>query len=145
MRFDAECNCCGECCRPVVLSDYGKTAWFGAPSTGKRKEDVEHAENCRWIRSHWHRISRAKAVELRPVLADVTSRVFFYLCDAHDPATGRCTAYDERPPVCRKFPHYFASRRREGWTWPALPRCSFNGAKVITNREVVGCARHLDV
>lgn len=30
----------------------------------------------------------------------------FYSCDRFDPETRRCTAYDERPPMCRDYPWY---------------------------------------
>lgn len=36
----------------------------------------------------------------------VPMETHFYSCDLFDPETRRCTAYDQRPPICRDYPWY---------------------------------------
>ena len=80
---------CGACCDPVILG------WdpAGIPDT---------SPNAEFIRAHW--TLRATGHETSdpddpPVTWQMT-------CDAFDTHTRRCTAYTDRPPICRGFPWY---------------------------------------
>lgn len=104
------CAGCGDCCDPVHLApdvvanvDYwrelAEDAWAGAAPTG----DVA------WVLVH--------LVDGRPAVDGGVS----YRCDRFDPDARACTAYDERPDMCSKFPAYI------GVVEPRIcpPSCSY--------------------
>lgn len=90
--MSAGCARCGNCCDPVIL----ESAIFAASGQRARSQDSPH-DNDRFITQHWH-----------PVGAYVDEgRTWLKLrCDMFDPVHRTCTAYDDRPPVCSRFPWY---------------------------------------
>jgi hypothetical protein len=71
----------------------------------RRLEAIRNYLDARWIIDHWHDLGDGDA-----------------LCDAFDPQTRTCLAYDERPPVCSDYPWY---RKSPGNDQIASLRCSF--------------------
>lgn len=134
-----ECNGCGDCCDPVAydvrkgkdflmkwaaasdprIDAVWEKLWVRSPNKWKddrRPEAIRNYLDARWIVDHWHDLGDGDA-----------------LCDAFDPETRTCLAYDARPPVCSNFPWYnkppvsdfvFLSDRCSFWadlpeeTWP---------------------------
>lgn len=73
---------CGACCDPVVLAF--------------RPEDMV-GPSAAFAREHW------------TVIDEVTrgSGTYYRIhCDVFDQATRRCTAYEQRPPICANYPAY---------------------------------------
>ena len=97
-----ECNGCGACCRVLTLAQSPDevrrmavlTRVLGIPSDSQFAAD------------HWRPLTREEAMQRN---AFYTSRLpanaYLYTCDrlGND---GRCTAYEERPLVCRGYPWY---------------------------------------
>lgn len=55
---------------------------------------------------HWHPLSRSEAMRRNPFYtARLPKNAHLYACDQLGP-DGRCTAYEERPMVCRGYPWY---------------------------------------
>jgi Fe-S-cluster containining protein len=75
-----------------------------------------------FIAAHWHALDREEALRRNPPLARLGDR-WYYECDAYDPATRRCTAHAERPPVCRDFPWY--GRAPSAGALRSWPGCSY--------------------
>lgn len=98
-----ECNSCGSCCDPVIL-----------PYTQEQAREFNmHPDDKRWTLEDLTPMSRhqAKAKEPEYVrrLLKIIKRAgaelpHFYSCRHFDPSTRTCTNYDNRPPVCRKYP-----------------------------------------
>lgn len=108
------CSRCGDCCDPVGLS----------ASTVRRFDEIMDVltdaygpgadlpgDDWPFIVEHWHEIARHNTGQ-----AD-------YRCDRFDPELRACTAYDDRPPVCRDFPWY-SDVIKDGHTLRDK-RCSF--------------------
>lgn len=105
----AACSGCGDCCAPVVL--------------GKGLDELpEGDESTEFARAHWHEMSFAEAVEMRPELVDGASGRFFR-CDVFDTEARACSDYDNRPPVCQRFPWY--GRRPKPSQLTDVSRCSY--------------------
>src|SRR5438876_10000071 len=55
---------------------------------------------------HWRPLTRAEATALNPFYTSrLPADAHLYTCDRLG-ADGRCTAYEERPLVCRRYPWY---------------------------------------
>jgi Fe-S-cluster containining protein len=68
-----------------------------------------------FAQQHWHEI---------PDYPDlVGDQVCAVRCDAFDPDTRECTAYEDRPPICSGYPWYGKTPDRERLLDPC---CSFN-------------------
>lgn len=97
---------CGACCHPLV-SPVSPMQIAMAPAW-----DTELV----WMRDNTERMPQSEAIRLdrshrddRPVTGMVDGEaapVFFYRCRNYDEATKACTAYDDRPPMCRDYPWY---------------------------------------
>ena len=97
-----ECNGCGACCRVLTLAQSPDevrrmavlTRVLGIPSDSQFAAD------------HWRPLTREEAMQRN---AFYTSRLptdaHLYTCDRLGD-DGRCTAYEERPLVCRGYPWY---------------------------------------
>lgn len=123
-----ECNGCGSCCDPVTLS--------------VSQDDVRRllpyqvgARTRQWVLEELRPLSRREGLERAPWLKgrqtmqigpdgkpDFTPS-HFYECTNLDPVTRQCNRYDDRPPVCRNFPHDGQARINPGAT--LAPWCSF--------------------
>jgi Fe-S-cluster containining protein len=103
-----ECSCCGDCCDPV---------WFPLGPADIRQGSVTatsapHAANLSFATRHWS-ATGARDEDGRHA----------YRCDAFDVVSRRCTAHDERPPICRGYPWYESGPDAHS---PRLPeRCAF--------------------
>jgi Fe-S-cluster containining protein len=61
---------------------------------------------------HWRPLTREAAMAANPFyVSRVRGDVHWYACDRLG-ADGKCTAYDERPLVCRGYPWYGAEPTR---------------------------------
>lgn len=122
------CARCGDCCNPVEISGRHAdqmTAWWlyweRGGKVGSRGGRVRGFDmiSVRFGALHWTEIER-HTHESGDVKATLR-------CDAYDPGTASCTAYEDRPPVCTNYPWYGReddeSIRKAG---PHLERrCSF--------------------
>jgi Fe-S-cluster containining protein len=107
----AGCARCGSCCSPVViLADA-----YAASCERARAGEAVH-DNDRFIASR-----------LRPLGAFTDDDGETWLesrCTAYDPLGRACTAYEDRPPVCRDYPWY--GRGPDPAAAAHMPReCSF--------------------
>ena len=96
---------CGLCCDPVTL--------------GFRLTDMQAQEHpsAAFAREHW------TLIRTRPSAYLGGEEVDEVRCDAFDPATRLCTAREQRPPICSRFPWYDKTPDQER----ELPGgCSFN-------------------
>lgn len=73
---------CGACCNPVLLSFH--------------PDDMVSA-SAEFCQQHWH------VIDEHPAHPHAQYAV---RCDVFDPHTHTCTAYDDRPPICRYYPWY---------------------------------------
>ncbi len=106
-----DCARCGDCCDPVIL-----------PLTKKQVRE-RNTPSGPFILANWRRISRAEAARRRPDLEPHRPGQRYYQCAAFDPDTRLCTAHDDRPPICRRFPWY--EQKPEASRLGTLTRCSF--------------------
>lgn len=97
-----ECNGCGDCCAAVTLSKANAEAVLD-------RIDGD-GPNMSFIREHW------------TITREMADGGWELACDRFDPDARRCTAYDERPPICRDYPWY---GREPGSHTALLPRCGF--------------------
>jgi Fe-S-cluster containining protein len=81
------CSSCGGCCSPVSL------AWTQDDVRRMMPFQIDDRTR-RWVLEELHPLTRREA---RPT---------YYRCDNYDPGTRQCTAYDDRPGVCRDHPTY---------------------------------------
>lgn len=114
MAKRVECNGCGGCCDPVVLP-YTKDDVARMPPW---QLDEAWRLNRAFILAHLTPMPRRQGLERAPHLTQggntwallggkpVHVVSHFYSCDRYDPEARACTAYDERPPMCRDFPWY---------------------------------------
>jgi Fe-S-cluster containining protein len=131
------CSKCGLCCRALGIRQPKRELWSLA-----RQGDANGSFTAR----HWHRISRAEALRRNSGMAYriQTARaaalpLYFYECDAFDPATNLCTAHADRPPVCRGFPWY--GRAPEAASLRPFKECSF--WEDVRERQLGLLAQHL--
>lgn len=90
---------CGACCDPVV------TKW--------PLSDVnENGPNADFIRANW------------TTLYGSAEDGWAHECAKFDKVTRRCTAYEDRPPICERYPWYGTEPRREAYL---PPTCGYNG------------------
>jgi Fe-S-cluster containining protein len=107
----AGCAGCGHCCDPVVL-DHDTFTQVCAEARG----DGEKRPSAVFIAQHWRPVSAWRAPD-GVIKLDLR-------CDAFDPATRACMAYDHRPPVCRRYPWYGDSPTAERAA-DLYPECSY--------------------
>src|SRR5438093_10170493 len=102
MELRGSCNGCGACCRVIVLEQSPEEVRQMAALTRVLGIPSDHS----FAAAHWQPITRAEAMRQNPFY---TSRLppdaHLYTCDRLA-ADGRCTAYEERPLVCRGYPWY---------------------------------------
>jgi len=80
------CAKCGECCTDIrILSSPERIVQAATEEEGN--------EDAVWIMAHWDPNGRSP-----------TGKGWHYTCRRYDPVHQLCTAWDDRPPVCRRFP-----------------------------------------
>src|SRR5262249_28868361 len=96
------CTGCGACCRVIVLAESPEEVRQMAALTRVLGIPSDHS----LAADHCQPIAREEAMQKNPFY---TSRpppgAHLYTCDPLAP-DGRCTAYDDRPLVCRGYPWY---------------------------------------
>ena len=101
------CNGCGACCRVLVLAESPEEVRQMAALTRVLGIPSDH----QFAAEHWRPLTRDEGMRRN---AFYTSRLppdaHLYTCDRLGD-DGRCTAYDERPLVCRGYPWYGAPPR----------------------------------
>jgi Fe-S-cluster containining protein len=102
MELTGSCNGCGACCRVIMLEQSPEEVRQIATLTRVLGIPSDH----QFAAEHWRPLTRDEAMQLN---AFYTSRLapeaHLYSCDRLG-ADGRCTAYEERPIVCRGYPWY---------------------------------------
>lgn len=130
--MSTSCSGCGSCCDPVTFDVVGRRKWLmdWAKSSDPRIDVV-------W-KSFWRRSPNAWKDENRPNAIRLYLDACFIidhwhplgdgdaLCDAFDPKTRTCLAYDERPAICQDFPWYDKDPVASVGELPEqVPWCSF--------------------
>ena len=118
------CNDCGKCCNPVMLP---------VSKIEVMTDYLMDPDDRRWILEDLTPISRREARELAPYhfghttpMVDAAGELAFmsfYRCRHYDPESRRCTDYENRPGICRRFPW------ADGVPNPTAnlaPECAFN-------------------
>lgn len=93
---------CGLCCEQIGLNDVAVEKIF-RPAL----EDLppaDHADH-RYLREHLHFLRRADWADLNPQWRD-SKHTTLFLCDVFDPVAKRCTDYENRPEMCKRYPFY---------------------------------------
>lgn len=106
---------CGACCDPVPYTATQAELRSVMPATLTEEGRLNRA----WVLEHFTPIPRGVGLRATPemtsghtvainpkTLETVEVWTHFYECDAFDPATRSCTAYDDRPPMCGGYPWY---------------------------------------
>lgn len=109
---------CGACCDPVTLTFH--------------VDDMD-GPSAPFARQHWTVTGKYDhPARLGPV--------YTVHCDAFDPHTRRCTAYEDRPPICSGFPYYGTPLTRERTSLDYLPSvCAFQAeVRTVLPLTVVG-------
>jgi Fe-S-cluster containining protein len=89
-----QCNQCGVCCNPIT------TQWL-------KKDITDDSYTHKFIRKHWKRISKKKvAAKLNKIDRRDKKGNYYYECSKFDKKANKCTAYNERPNVCKNYPFY---------------------------------------
>lgn len=83
-------RCTGHCCDPVYL-DHAALDLATDPKRNPWPEDLAWALQLRFRR--WE----------QPIAGSDVRATFD--CPHYERATGNCGVYDDRPPVCRDYPH----------------------------------------
>ncbi|MBU1050297.1 YkgJ family cysteine cluster protein [Candidatus Bipolaricaulota bacterium] len=110
------CRQCGDCCDPILLR-----------ATKCEIRADRSLEGDDFILEHWHRVSKAIAFQKRPILRESHYKGRrYYICDRFDTTTRRCSAHDDRPPICRAFPENLRTEGRP-LNLRAFPQCGSNG------------------
>jgi Fe-S-cluster containining protein len=125
-----ECNGCGCCCSPVVLSFTQAEARGGPAAAAMSPEDRRFVlEDLTPISrragdalgAYW--IGELETARGQPWRGRNGSPLRFYFrCRHFDEESRRCLNYDDRPPLCRAFPFHGAPPM-PGQALP--PPCSF--------------------
>jgi Fe-S-cluster containining protein len=96
------CNGCGACCRVLTLAEAPDEVQRIAAVTRVLGLPSDHI----FAAEHWHPLTREEAMRRNPFYTSrLPADAHLYWCDRLG-ADGRCTAYDERPLVCRGYPWY---------------------------------------
>jgi Fe-S-cluster containining protein len=78
------CSACGDCCDPV---------WYPfGPADIRQSAATGGSADLRFAASHW------------TPTGDRYDGLHGYSCDRFDRVTRLCTAHEERPPICRRYP-----------------------------------------
>lgn len=81
----ATCSACGACCDPV---------WYPfGPADVRQSAATTEAPDLVFAAAHWRATGQR-----------TPDGLYAYTCDRFDPLTRLCTAHDERPPICRRYP-----------------------------------------
>jgi Fe-S-cluster containining protein len=116
----ANCARCGACCEEIYIPTDAVTLMadtFPEPASDAGPPDPSRevarkvwaeirageARDHQFFRAHWHPVMDGTAQRSREVQG---RRRFAYTCDAFDPARRLCTAHDDRPLTCRRYPWY---------------------------------------
>lgn len=103
-----ECNGCGACCRTILLDQAPDEIQQMATLTRVLGIPSDH----QFVAEHWRPLTRGEAMERTPFyVSRLPADAHFYTCERLG-ADGRCSAYDERPLVCRGYPWYDEPPRR---------------------------------
>lgn len=113
----AGCNGCGACCDPVAapwsLDTLRRIGPWVLPDL-----PADFAADREFALEHLHPIPRSEGLAAAPYMSTGMSMLrrpdgsldwlvtHFYRCDLFDPVERTCTAYDDRPPMCRNYPWY---------------------------------------
>jgi Fe-S-cluster containining protein len=96
------CNGCGACCRVLVLTESPEDVRQMAALTRVLGIPSDH----QFAAEHWRPLARDEAMRRNPFYtARLAPDAHLYTCDRLGD-DGRCTAYEERPLVCRGYPWY---------------------------------------
>jgi len=102
MELRGSCNGCGACCKVLFLEQSPEEVRQMAALTRVLGIPSDHI----FAAEHWHPLTREEAMRLNPFYTSrVRADAHLYTCDRLG-ADGRCTAYEERPLVCRGYPWY---------------------------------------
>ena len=102
MELRGSWNGCGACCKVLVLEQSPEEVRQMAALTRVLGIPSDHI----FAAEHWHPLTREEAMRLNPFYTSrVRADAHLYTCDRLG-ADGRCTAYEERPLVCRGYPWY---------------------------------------
>jgi len=130
----ATCGKCGDCCKVIALAQplgyyraylryyrqWDRYRAGGGTAQPEQPSNPDTRRNAAFIGKHWHRVTRAEAARLLPGMG--AAGAYYYTCDAWDATTRRCTAREERPPICSDFPWYGGT---VGTLHSAFTRCTF--------------------
>jgi Fe-S-cluster containining protein len=118
----SRCQRCGQCCRVISL-DFtkaeitslarGEAAYLAKHPESPHRAEIERlVRDARFIREHFHRVSRAIAMRRQPAFhgAGFEGRSF-YVCDELTRA-GTCDAHAARPFVCEGYPWYGSAPKK---------------------------------
>ena len=96
------CTGCGACCRVIMLGESPVEVQQMAALTRVLGIPSDH----QFAAEHWRPLTRADAMRLNAFYASrLPPDAHLYTCDRLG-GDGQCTAYDERPLVCRGYPWY---------------------------------------
>jgi Fe-S-cluster containining protein len=96
------CNGCGACCRVIVLAQAPDEVARMAALTRVLGIPSDHV----FVAEHWRPLTRDEAMQRNPFYTSrLPADAHLYTCDRLGD-DGRCTAYEERPLVCRGYPWY---------------------------------------
>ncbi|HEX7409075.1 MAG TPA: YkgJ family cysteine cluster protein [Candidatus Binatia bacterium] len=96
------CNQCGACCRVLTLAQSPEEVMATAALTGVLGIPSDAA----FAAKHWHSLTGDEATRRNPFYTSrLSADAHLYRCDQLG-EDGRCTAYEERPLVCRGYPWY---------------------------------------
>src|SRR5436190_1374195 len=100
MELRGSCNGCGACCKVLLLEQSPEEVRQMAALTRVLGIPSDHI----FAAEHWRPLTRAEATALNPFYTSrLPADAHLYTCDRLG-ADGRCTVYEERPPVCRGYP-----------------------------------------
>ncbi len=98
------CTGCGACCRAIVIGGV-------APGTVAEWKERKYGGDKGFIAENWTEIDREQAFKINPYLKLWAGFHWpgprsFFTCQHFQADTNRCGVYENRPEVCRGYPHY---------------------------------------
>jgi Fe-S-cluster containining protein len=101
---------CGLCCSSIVLGDDVIQRLFHdypPPSPLLNPLGGPHSEDHMFVREHWHIGEQVALNTTGATTPEADDRVGRRIsCDRYDAENNRCGAYDDRPPICARYPFY---------------------------------------
>lgn len=128
-RNQGKCNMCGMCCKAIVLSYTVESMndLFLRHFEGIPKSEINDLKgDLSFIYKHWTNISKEEALRINPYLVNwKVPKQSYWVCDAFDKKTNKCTLHEHKTHVCNGYPYYGDNKLDKNFVF-YCKECGFN-------------------